>query len=1050
MPWSPPRGCSLRFISDTQNDEEMILEFENHGKLMEAFLLLKSKYLEKSQFVHLNELHSGRGLHTTTVEDTVERVAVNKISPVTVESRRSRVKNLIDMFECLAFFPPSEKRSKQSEQPRELMQISKEERTKPPPLRSEGSEKIKKNQHDSISVEYRKREHTSPKLTSAMRTLDDYEVIKPTTSEEKTSGQVFEFIYFYCSFQKFANLGNTCYMNAMLQGLFAMDFFAKDLFKFCKKVQNRNVDLGEVIPMSSALSSLASIRDRASYHQKRELLRAIKDVSCFKGSAQQDANEFLVHVLNQVHDECDKLLHEQYGITDAGVRRMRNPVMANFAFTTQSTIVCDMCHHVSQIDEDSIILPVTINVLEQASERFSKKFLRFPSVQTLLDEYLKTENVERKCEVCGENIGQRTQKFVKLPRCLIIFIKRYAYDVSGSVKRDDKIDIPLYLTLNGHCTELSAPFLAVPTSTKHSVLSFSHYQLRLPFYDGKINFATANPIKLKLSTILSGTPSPARRRLDLSDKEINFDTRKVNDIEETHPAMTSLCNRPMDYKADGTNTAANHHMDFVVPGIGSNLKGGDQIAENFDVPRNSTEKKSQSSNSLTCEELSQLSDEEQLRTNDELEVPRGLAENSYSAHVRNSKQEPNSSDAEIFEEIRVEQERGNRQGVQLASRQEEGNNIEDSTEPNSEAQLGITDVTREMAIKETVVVFDADVNAERIKQDDEIEPGVLEESHMRSLAQSPIAGKVQEKQGKDEEIVIENFDMPCSMQREIKTSTPDVQKGSMIEHYQEKMSLESPSSVDGREILEESGMQLVPYKPMSAEKRRAICSQIGLRFNHDCIEKTTVRIMNPNDRPSRVADVVGDGNCLFRALAFYFAGSDIEHSRVRECIVEFEAEHWNEFAALKGWSSEIWNDHMNQLLTDNTWGTEIELFAVAAMLNVDVWTYYEKRWICYRPRFKIQNGDVIPISVGDYRLGDNDGVYLLNEFNHFTPVLEPSNALLLREGADERICDLIINANEGFLKPSYRLVSIISHLGDTSESGEYFEFILIISWPLCM
>ncbi|VDP17747.1 unnamed protein product [Onchocerca flexuosa] len=438
MPWSPPRGCTLRFISDTQNDEEMILEFENHGKLMEAFLLLKSKYLEKSQFVHLNVLHSGRGLYTTTVENTLERVAVSKMPPMTVESRRSRVKDLIDMFERLAFFPPIVKRSKQSEQPRELTHMSKEERVKPPPLRSEGSEKIKKNQRDSIFVEYRKREHTSPKLTSAVRRLDDYEIIKPTTSEEKSSGQ----------------------------GLFAMDFFTRDLFKFCKNVQNRNVNLGEVMPMSSALSSLASIRDRASYHQKRELLRAIKDVSCFKSSAQQDANEFLVHVLNQVHDECDKLLHEQYGIADAGERRMRNPVMANFAFTTQSTIICDMCHHVSQTDEDSIILPVTINVLEQASERFSKKFLRLSSVQTLLDEYLKTENIERKCEVCGENIGQRTQKFVNLPRCLIIFIKRYAYDVSGSMKRDDKIDIPLYLTLNGHCTELPAPYLAVPTSTK--------------------------------------------------------------------------------------------------------------------------------------------------------------------------------------------------------------------------------------------------------------------------------------------------------------------------------------------------------------------------------------------------------------------------------------------------------------------------------------------------------------------------------------------------------------------------------------------------------
>lgn len=50
---------------------------------------------------------------------------------------------------------------------------------------------------------------------------------------------------------------------------------------------------------------------------------------------------------------------------------------------------------------------------------------------------------------------------------------------------------------------------------------------------------------------------------------------------------------------------------------------------------------------------------------------------------------------------------------------------------------------------------------------------------------------------------------------------------------------------------------------------------------------------------------------------------------------------------------------MNSLLTDNTWGTEIELFAVASMLSVDVWTYYDQRWICYRPRFRVQNGDTI-------------------------------------------------------------------------------------------
>lgn len=76
-------------------------------------------------------------------------------------------------------------------------------------------------------------------------------------------------------------------------------------------------------------------------------------------------------------------------------------------------------------------------------------------------------------------------------------------------------------------------------------------------------------------------------------------------------------------------------------------------------------------------------------------------------------------------------------------------------------------------------------------------------------------------------------------------------------------------------------------------------------------------------------------------------------------IVEFEMEHAEALASLKGWENDKWNAHINGLLTNAEWGTEVELFAVASMLHVDVWTFYKNRWLCYRPRFEVHDGMTI-------------------------------------------------------------------------------------------
>lgn len=41
--------------------------------------------------------------------------------------------------------------------------------------------------------------------------------------------------------------------------------------------------------------------------------------------------------------------------------------------------------------------------------------------------------------------------------------------------------------------------------------------------------------------------------------------------------------------------------------------------------------------------------------------------------------------------------------------------------------------------------------------------------------------------------------------------------------------------------------------------------------------------------------VLGDGNCMFRCLAFYLYKDVSSHSRVRQEVVGYIDEHWEEF-----------------------------------------------------------------------------------------------------------------------------------------------------------
>ncbi|KAF9563645.1 hypothetical protein EC968_004801 [Mortierella alpina] len=87
----------------------------------------------------------------------------------------------------------------------------------------------------------------------------------------------------------------------------------------------------------------------------------------------------------------------------------------------------------------------------------------------------------------------------------------------------------------------------------------------------------------------------------------------------------------------------------------------------------------------------------------------------------------------------------------------------------------------------------------------------------------------------------------------------------------------------------------------------------------------------------QLKDTMGDGNCLFRACADQFTGSEREHAALRAEVcryIEDHAEHFKSFL-----DNETVEAHVAQMRKNGTYGGNIELVAFARMKRVDIKVY---------------------------------------------------------------------------------------------------------------
>lgn len=241
-----------------------------------------------------------------------------------------------------------------------------------------------------------------------------------------------------CFFFHFKNLTNTCYCNAVLQGIVNSSYIFEYLENISKTVINNKLKLPKNVPFTELYNYFRAVFDGdwELYIKPSSLFKAMKkETENFPVGIQQDSHEFFVYLL----DSFDKTITTFNEENDTNFKRPSTLFEGKRTYKYQ----CDTCNFTQTRDDAFVSFYIGLqNITESIciQNRINQVFE--PELLAGDDKWM--------CDQCKEPREASLQiSFSKLPPIFVIQLQRFAYD--RKAQRVQKIlkyiEIPFHIAL---------------------------------------------------------------------------------------------------------------------------------------------------------------------------------------------------------------------------------------------------------------------------------------------------------------------------------------------------------------------------------------------------------------------------------------------------------------------------------------------------------------------------------------------------------------------------------------------------------------------------